>query len=218
MEARAKSEKEAKAPQQFTGILEMLEYRGSYEVSISDPGRCAIGILSLIAHLPEVTLSKNKRFLGNIRKRNLASHNLSAIRILGSKMRSGRYTLYPPERGFIDCKLQHWKSHLCGNNSNFGASFGRSQLYAPSCRKNVLATVSIAGPCAGKRLDSPTVSVGTTWIFDSVNHLDIHIGYYKQVLYLLSLQFQGECENSVLTVFKLLLKTLNRSFESFGRK
>ena len=31
------SEKEVKAPRQFTEILEILECRGSYEVSISDP-------------------------------------------------------------------------------------------------------------------------------------------------------------------------------------
>jgi hypothetical protein len=59
VEARAKSEKDAKVPQQFTGILEMVEYRGSYDVSISDPGRCTKGILPQIAYLPEVTLSKN---------------------------------------------------------------------------------------------------------------------------------------------------------------
>jgi hypothetical protein len=104
------------------------------------------------------------------------------------------------------------------NISDFDASFGKLELHAPSFWKTMFAKISKAGSCAGNMLVNPTVSVGTTWIFDSANHLDIHIGYYKQVLYLLSLQFQGECENSVLTVFKLLLKTLNRSFESFGRK
>ena len=124
-----------------------------------------------------MTLCKHKRFLGDIRKCNLASHNSSAIRIVGDIMRSGKHAPYPPESGVADYNLRHWKSPLSGNNPKCGASFGKLQLYSPSFWKAMFATLSKVGPCTGNVLVNPTVSFGTTWIFDSTNHFDIHSSF-----------------------------------------